>query len=756
MTQTRESGLRLRPKEDPRGKGWLLPLTALLGSLTACLTVAAVAGFSQREALAVMLVTASYISAFYGIFSQKREPEWFFPASLLVLLAVTIAARKWVLAGFCQFWNQMGNTMTAGTGWVLPQITVGLVDQGALASVAFGAVLGAGLGLISCWFSSRSPEGLAFLLAGGYGVGRMVFGWQKMLVAGWLLPGLDVLLLLCGGWKGRKNRKPILRSWLLYLTAGTLLLMLAMVTGAETWAKTVSSRFRESLHEYRYETENTILPEGDFGDYQPWTGEALPGLVVTVLEPETLYLRGFTGCTLENDRWESLDTETLAEHRDLLYWLNQNAFHPQTQLEAAVMPEESRNSVTIENVGACSESWYVPFTLCDGGTLARENLLETVPGDGQRTYRYSVLAQGETLVSRTLEALQTSDTPEVLAYRKAESAYRRFVEENYLTVPNSVKDLLAEKWDDIAANYGGVEHLTPQQAQACVLTFLSWCFPEGGTPENQELPLPQTAGTSFQYATVAVLTLRYFGIPARYAEGYLVTEAMASAAGAGNPISVDSSCARGWAEVYQEGIGWMPMAQTPGFGELLQELPQEQQNKQDEQQEEDQEEESKQEPEDSPTEIPEEIGGTRVTLAKTLVRWLWWLLWLVAIALLLALRRNWINRKRQARFRMEDRKEAVAWLFMDVVRLLEALGLDRGNGSVRPLLQPVRERFGEAYGDALEKALERNDRALFSSRPMPEADWEAMVAFRGETICQLETHIKWYRRLWLKWGRCLY
>ena len=58
--------------------------------------------------------------------------------------------------------------------------------------------------------------------------------------------------------------------------------------------------------------------------------------------------------------------------------------------------------------------------------------------------------------------------------------------------------------------------------------------------------------------------------------------------------------------------------------------------------------------------------------------------------------------------------------------------------------------------EALEKALERNDRALFSSRPMPEADWEAMLAFRGETICQLETHTKWYRRLWLKWGRCLY
>lgn len=41
---------------------------------------------------------------------------------------------------------------------------------------------------------------------------------------------------------------------------------------------------------------------------------------------------------------------------------------------------------------------------------------------------------------------------------------------------------------------------------------------------------------------------------------------------------MDSSCARGWAEVYQDGIGWIPMELTPGLGEVPEQKPEETQN----------------------------------------------------------------------------------------------------------------------------------------------------------------------------------
>lgn len=50
--------------------------------------------------------------------------------------------------------------------------------------------------------------------------------------------------------------------------------------------------------------------------------------------------------------------------------------------------------------------------------------------------------------------------------------------------------------------------------------LLESCFDGSG---DIALPLADTAdGTTYQYATVAALALRYYGIPARYVEGYTV------------------------------------------------------------------------------------------------------------------------------------------------------------------------------------------------------------------------------------------
>ncbi len=169
-----------------------------------------------------------------------------------------------------------------------------------------------------------------------------------------------------------------------------------------------------------------------------------------------------------------------------------------------------------------------------------------------------MVTSGGNGIEQTLSRLQTSDDAQVLQYRRAESAYRSFVYRNYLQVPESVTQLLGQYWDETTAGYGSRENLTLPQAQACTLTFLSRCFPEEERRRIWSCPLTAAEGTSFQYATVAVMTLRYFGIPARYAEGYVISEEMAAAAKANEPLTVDSRCARAWAEVYQDGSAGYP------------------------------------------------------------------------------------------------------------------------------------------------------------------------------------------------------
>lgn len=195
------------------------------------------------------------------------------------------------------------------------------------------------------------------------------------------------LILIYSGWRAGKRRS---RSQPVGFSAGIaagLLLLGASAPGVQGWTQKIGENSRKAIHAYRYETENSVLPEGDFTDYRKLEGTR-PGLEVTMSNPETLYLRGFTGAALEGDIWKTVDSAVLAQDQELLYWLNENAFHPAAQYASAAAGTDGKTgSVFIENIGACSAYQYVPFSLRDTGNLPTENLKEdSLSSDGERTY----------------------------------------------------------------------------------------------------------------------------------------------------------------------------------------------------------------------------------------------------------------------------------------------------------------------------------------------------------------------------------
>ena len=112
--------------------------------------------------------------------------------------------------------------------------------------------------------------------------------------------------------------------------------------------------------------------------------------------------------------------------------------------------------------------------------------------------------------------------------------------------------------------------------------------------------------------------------------------------------------------------------------------------------------------------------------------------------------------KRKKKFRDKDPKTAVAWIFADAMNILEKLGFDFGNGSMRQLAEPAEDWFGEEYAKQLDEMITLNDRAMFSSRLMEETHRESLLSFRNTTIENINKQEKWYRRFWLKWFKCLY
>ena len=761
MTQQKNTGMRLRQAMNPRKKdaSWLIQMiVAMLASSVLTFTLTGLTGNSRM----VMLVVAVWLCTVYGILLKTKHENWFYLGTLILMLILTLVCRKQVLEGFRIVWNTASDAMVSGTGRVLPEWELQLSkEQSGFCVSLFAGVFGCMISLICCGLTSGAPAVLAVMLPALMLFGMVTFGADVRFI--WILPVLiaSVLILMYSGWRKKGSFAPVMMSWAITGTVACVLIAVAILPAFQNWAAELRENVHESIHEKRYETKYTTLPEGDFSGYRKKERKAQQALAVTMENPQQLYLRGFTGAVFTGDTWEALDTQALVKNKELLYWLNLNAFDQNAQFDAAAAYARLQQStVTIQNIGACSFYRYVPFSIGKGTWADAENLnTDGVYGDGERSYVYSVTAGTSGQIMEVLTHLQTSEDPAVLQYRKAESGYRQFINHYYLQVPTDVKELLQEQWDGIAAMYGSSNNLTLQQAQECTLIFLSRCFPEEGTPEDMELPLEMAEGTTFQYATVAAMTLRYFGIPARYAEGFVISQEMAEKFDSGETMTVDSSCAKAWVEVYQDGIGWIPMDLTPGIGEILEDPESNDPNKnnstnKDTTEKKDEEEEEEPQEDDQ----PEPLGGSMVMVILKTILWglLIALAVLLVVFLILWIRRKILLGKKEKKFQSEDVSDGIAWIYADTALLLEKLGFNRGNGSMRDLVKPLEEKYGTEFAAQFNTATDLNDYAMFSSCPLEEEHWKAMWCFHSHVLRMLKSELKWYKRVWLMWVRCLY
>ena len=271
-------------------------------------------------------------------------------------------------------------------------------------------------------------------------------------------------------------------------------------------------------------------------------------------------------------------------------------------------------------------------------------------------------------------------------------------------------------------------------------------------------------GTTYQYATVAALALRYYGIPARYVEGYTVN------AKAGEETSVDAKSAGAWVEVYQDGAGWLPLRLTPGLEDLSAEQTESGVKPVGAGKEgtgdglrvtEGQElEQNDAEPDNSEDNSPEG-GETNRTSQEAAVlghphRGL-------AASLDCGHRgpaRASFSKSgtRPSGFTQDDseRRRRRACLRTAAIAARWRWALKRGNGSMLELCEGVENRFGAENADKLREMTLLNARALFSTKALTKDERMRMESFRADVLNLLKTHTKWPKKLRLKWLSCLY
>ncbi len=356
-------------------------------------------------------------------------------------------------------------------------------------------------------------------------------------------------------------------------------------TGGRILPESASFRsgVRGAIDSLRY--GETLLPEGNLREAGKLSsGEQEVRLLVRSGQVKDLYLKGFTGAALKGSRWESLPEAAYGgENTGMLTWLQKNLFDPQTQpaeyyqlCEEEDGPEENDLGIRVQK--ATRRHFYAPSSLkeiSNGAARRNEDLdLQSRGLFGKRQYaeeEYSQALPSELTVAK--DWVLSPKTPEQEAYCQAEEVYRRFVYEEYTGVEDGLGPLLqAYFWKDYDSESDGIYSAVTQvrKCLAAGTTYdASWDrgdqIPEGENAVRWFLTEERTGNASL-YASAAVLALRAHGIPARYAEGYYLPADLLEKTTKEEPeAQVTGENAHAWAEVYFDGIGWLPVDVTPGY-----------------------------------------------------------------------------------------------------------------------------------------------------------------------------------------------
>ncbi len=353
-----------------------------------------------------------------------------------------------------------------------------------------------------------------------------------------------------------------------------VLLALSSLILPDSWfEKSLAEKIAESGHEENYHLTEPTMPEGDVNNLGAWDKDASAALRISMEQPQKMYLKGMVGEVYSGTSWDSLEKSTLAEYEDMFYWLHKYGYYSQSSIaNAQILTDEETETMRMQvaTIGACKENIYVPYALSGNDVLD-----EALIGDsevyasketGIYSYEYTLGSVPQWyLAQNALAATQTEE--KTVEYLRNEESYRDFVYKNYLQLTNASIGVL----DRVLGTEKKQRTLAEIRKNIFDTLEKHLVYDESVVTKNSgndffQYFMEQTkAGYSVHYATAAVLMLRYYGVPARYVEGYFLSAAEAEDYESGETIILTESHAHAWAEYYLDGIGWIPFEVTPGY-----------------------------------------------------------------------------------------------------------------------------------------------------------------------------------------------
>ena len=505
-----------------------------------------------------------------------------------------------LLDGMALYWNDMADILGSRAGIYLKRFETAGIQGGDAARMVFLIYLG--MAAAVCGFLILKLKFYLLVLAWALVLPVLsgILGMEPDAGTGVIFyMGILLELNLILSRSGRKrHRAESSRAFLtgsilacaVMLAAGILLeqFMPSEDYGSSTEAKKEALDGISSLR-YRKGKINT-LPDGKLKECGAWSASDDTALSVTMENPDSLYLRGFVGSVYDGSSWESLDTEDAYKQRTLFYWLHQDGFYGETQLSRArALADDDALSdkvseVDIKNEKADSRYLYTPYEITElpvgyrKETPFADSMLKAKGLFGARNYHYqangNLVKDFTVLGARVYQALARDEGD---SYRDDESYYNAFVYSQDTKLSGALETLFRKELGDGGNReqghtdyYTAISRIRSYLEKNMTYSSQTDVFSEDGDFIENFLTTSKI-GHSVHFATAAALMFRYYGIPARYVEGYLITPQDIEGKQAGDTIEIPGTNGHAWTEIYVDGLGWIPLEMTPSYYGVMEE-----------------------------------------------------------------------------------------------------------------------------------------------------------------------------------------
>lgn len=365
-------------------------------------------------------------------------------------------------------------------------------------------------------------------------------------------------------------------------------------------------------------TENGISA-GSLGDTDRIQYDNEPVFLVTAPKNAgTIYLKAYQAEVYSSKQWKSFEDGVYKGNAQIFEYCASMGFFPQTAADSFEHLEgqgtsgigSSRYSIDVTKYQG-DEYSYIPMdmVMTDGRTaFSNHENNSGIKAEYDRHTAFAYSDEGKENITHTFTAvawqnvtdLETLITAgEAMAdvsdyYYDGEEAYRGFVYENYLDVNTPCADrirdeiLPAIKGGDYSTDDGSGKARFIKDTVEYFRQNYSYTLNPGAVPSGQDFVeyflFQSGEGFCTYFATAAVMIFRSAGIPARYAEGYVISQSLY-----GNTVlesrtvevtrdgarweenwdyyevQVTDRYAHAWVEIYLDGVGWVIIDPTPGY-----------------------------------------------------------------------------------------------------------------------------------------------------------------------------------------------